>query len=181
MYTQTMFGHELKLHLANEKTLKKLRDWALSIYFEHKNEIDPKFKRMFVTFGKMEEGVDAWFTLEEIDKIAEDLILGKNVDLEGEVTKKENVRRQIEFAQQLKKRVKNREDRYTIGKWAFSIYLDVYDDFGSIVYAIGTMESGPNFWYSYEDLDKIADELLTGKPLDWENFDKRAKFSSNES
>jgi hypothetical protein len=42
------------------------------------------------------------------------------------------------------------------------------------------MESDPQFWYSYENLDQIADELLTGKKLDWQDFDKREKVDSEE-
>jgi hypothetical protein len=180
MYTSSMFGQDLKKYLASDNSLKKLRDWALSVYFENKNEIDPEFKKIFITFGKMEEGVDVWFSREEINKIADDLILGNSVDLAEEITKKEIMRRQIEFAQELKKKVGAKQDRYDLGHWAFSIFLDIKSDFGSILYAIATMESDPQFWYSYEDLDQIADELLTGKPLDWEDFDKRKKVDSEE-
>ena len=121
----------------------------------------------------------AFILYEELDHIADCLIVGNEAGLDEEF-EKQRQRKQIGFARELKERVKYKQNRYDLGHWAFSIYLEVYPGFGSIVYALGTMESDPQFWYSYEELDQIADELLTGKPLDWEDFDKRKKGDSEE-
>jgi len=183
MYTQAMFGKELKEKVRTRKELYDIGDWVTLLRQKTYKETihsDPEFEEATSQIYNIIYDPYAFILYEELDKIAECLITGNKEGLDQEF-EKQRQRKQIVFARELKERVKHKQNRYDLGHWAFSIFLQVHHDFGSILYALGTMESDSNFWYSYEDLDKIADELLTGKPLDWEDFDKREKSSSNES
>ena len=75
----------------------------------------------------------------------------------------------VQFGKDLKQRVTARENIESIGRWAFSAYwkhlLDVEEGVRRIALDLGTMELGPEFAYSYEELDKIADDLIAGKEV----------------
>jgi len=179
-----MFGQEFKEKVRRRKELYDIGKWvSLSRQTTHKEEIeaDSRFDEIISQILGIIYDPYAFVLYEELDKIADCLITGNDADLDKEF-ERQRKRKQIGFARELKERVKLKQNRHDLGHWAFSIYLDVYPGFGSILYAIAVMESEePGFLYSYQELDKIADELLTGKPLDWQDFDKREKTSSNES
>lgn len=69
----------------------------------------------------------------------------------------------------LKEKVLKKEPTEQIGAWAFSMYyehiFDIEDDFREFLIGLGTMELGYQFAYTYEKLDKIADDLIAGKKV----------------
>lgn len=72
-----------------------------------------------------------------------------------------------EFGRELKDRVRRREHLAVIGEWALAIYLD-YDvdrNFREMLLVLNRMGDDPQFEYSYEELDKIADDLIAGKEV----------------
>ena len=72
-----------------------------------------------------------------------------------------------DFGKELKERVKRKEDLATIGVWALTIYLDykLGEDFDDMLLLLNRMGDDPQFEYSYEELDKIADDLIAGKEV----------------
>ena len=71
------------------------------------------------------------------------------------------------FAEELKERIKNREMISTIGSWIFSVYSENKDDtFDELLYSLMFMEEGKEFELSYEELEKIADDLIEGELKD---------------
>lgn len=69
------------------------------------------------------------------------------------------------FGIELKERIANKQDVVSIGAWAHTIFID-YDldsDFDDLLLTLSTMELGSEFERSYEELDKIADDLIAGK------------------
>jgi hypothetical protein len=181
MYTKAIFGKELKEKVRVRKEIYDIGEWAFAMEQAHKEavELDPEFQEATSQISDIIYDPYTFVLYEELDRIADYLITGNEAELDKEF-EKQRQRRQIGFARELKERVFYRQNRYDLGHWAFSIFLDIKSDFGSILYAIATMESDPQFWYSYENLDQIADELLTGKKLDWQDFDKREKVDSEE-
>jgi hypothetical protein len=80
MYTKAMFGTELKERVAKKQQVEKIGEWAYSMYLEHIGEIDDsKFDDMLLTLTTMELGSQFAFTYEELNKIADDLIAGKDI------------------------------------------------------------------------------------------------------
>jgi hypothetical protein len=73
------------------------------------------------------------------------------------------------FGKELKEKVKKREPLLEIGVWAHSTYLNYIDDvdldFREILLTLNTMELGPEFAFTYEELNKIADDLIAGKDV----------------
>jgi hypothetical protein len=75
----------------------------------------------------------------------------------------------VKFGQDLKKILHKTRDPYEIGKWAFSAYwehvTDLEHDVRAIALTLNTMEDGPEFAFTYEELEKIADALIAGKEV----------------
>jgi len=75
----------------------------------------------------------------------------------------------VQFGRDLKQRIIARENVEVIGYWAHSTYwehiLDIEDGVRGLALDLGTMELGPEFAYSYEELDQIADDLIAGKEV----------------
>lgn len=74
-----------------------------------------------------------------------------------------------QFGKELKQCVSNRENIELIGSWAFTIYMDHIQDidnaFRSILLTLNKMELGPEFAFSYDELNQIADDLIAGKEV----------------
>ena len=74
-----------------------------------------------------------------------------------------------QFGIELKEKINQKESVSKIGEWAHSVYLQHIDDidldFRDILLTLNTMELGPEFAYSYEELLEIADALIAGKPV----------------
>ncbi len=72
-----------------------------------------------------------------------------------------------EFGLELKEKIKNRENLARIGRWAFSVFRDNFhnidNDFKELLKDLSSMEDGPEFEYSYEELNRIADKLIAGE------------------
>lgn len=74
------------------------------------------------------------------------------------------------FGQKLKELVNKKEDMERIALWIHNIYLSFYDNdddplFYEILYNLMMMELGPEFEYSYEELNNIADRLIAGEDV----------------
>jgi len=82
MYTKAMFGIELKDRVAKKQHIEKIGEWAYFMYLEHIEEIsDSGFDDILLMLTTMELGPQFAFTYEELNQIADDLIVGKNVQL----------------------------------------------------------------------------------------------------
>ena len=72
-----------------------------------------------------------------------------------------------EFGLELKEKIKNKEDVVGIGDWAYEMYfehmLEIEDDFKGFLKDLSAMADDPQFEFSYEELDQIADRLIAGE------------------
>jgi hypothetical protein len=70
------------------------------------------------------------------------------------------------FGTELKEKVLEKQDISEIGHWAYSIYLEHIEhielDFREILLTLNGMENGFEFAFSYEESNKIADDLISG-------------------
>ena len=71
-----------------------------------------------------------------------------------------------QFGKELKDKIRNKIPTEKIGYWSYLVYLEysgeIDSQFDQFLIDLGTMELGPEFAYSYEKLEKIADELMLG-------------------
>lgn len=75
-----------------------------------------------------------------------------------------------QFGKELKERVLKKQNVSEIGHWAYVVYLEhieeINDDgFDNILLTLNTMEDGPEFAFTYEELNKIADDLIAGNDV----------------
>ncbi|MCH1430713.1 MAG: hypothetical protein L7U87_08175 [Chlamydiales bacterium] len=74
------------------------------------------------------------------------------------------------FAQDLKNKIAQKQSTISIGEWAYTIYLnwdDAHDaNFLNLLIHLNTMKLGEEFAFTYEELGKIADDLISGKEPD---------------
>ncbi len=81
MNLKQQYGYELKKYISYKAPTEKIGDWAYSFYWNHIEEIDLDFRDLLLTLHTMELGPEFAFTYEELEKIADDLIAGKEVKL----------------------------------------------------------------------------------------------------
>lgn len=81
MYTKINFGIELKELLQKTKDPHEIGRWAFSAYWEHVTDLEHGVRTIALTLNTMEDGPEFAFTYEELNKIADDLIAGKDVQL----------------------------------------------------------------------------------------------------
>lgn len=76
-----------------------------------------------------------------------------------------------QFGKELKEMVAKRAEIAAIGSWAHDTYyehrseIDQKSGLRKFLLQLGTMEMGPEFEYSYEELGKIADRLIAGEDV----------------
>ena len=75
------FGLELKECVLNQVPIEKIGAWAFSIFHENLGEISSEFQDLLLNLNVMEEGPEFAYSYEELEKIADDLILGREVKL----------------------------------------------------------------------------------------------------
>lgn len=72
-----------------------------------------------------------------------------------------------QFGKELKAKINEEVDVYDIGRWSYSMYyehmFEIDDDFREFLITLNAMEDGPEFEFSYEELNKIADRLIAGE------------------
>jgi ADP-glucose pyrophosphorylase len=75
----------------------------------------------------------------------------------------------VQFGNELKEKALNKQNVAEIGAWAFSMYWkyidDIDSDFKDILLALNGMEFGPEFAFTYERLNEIADALIAGNDV----------------
>lgn len=80
-----------------------------------------------------------------------------------------NVYTKKQIAKELKQKVIHRETASKIGKWAHDMHLEKITDtnilFNQLLLDLGAMSLGPEFEYSYEELNDIADRLIAGQDV----------------
>ena len=81
MYTRVKFGTDLKKRLSKGQGIIEIGEWAYDIFLDHCDENDVVFLKLLLTINKMELGPEFAFTYEELIRIANDLIVGKDVRL----------------------------------------------------------------------------------------------------
>jgi hypothetical protein len=73
----------------------------------------------------------------------------------------------VTFGNELKERVRNKQDVVEIAEWAFEVYLDYQiekdSEFLDVLLALDKMELEEGFAFSYKRLNEIADDLIAGK------------------
>ncbi|MGB8367420.1 MAG: hypothetical protein WCD44_03615 [Candidatus Babeliales bacterium] len=82
MYTRKQFGRELKTQIEKKHPVSKIGEWAHTVYLQHIEDIDLDFRDILLTLNTMELGPEFAFSYEELEQIAGDLIVGKNVKLQ---------------------------------------------------------------------------------------------------
>ena len=74
-----------------------------------------------------------------------------------------------QLGEYLKKLIIEKATIDNIAFWAHSLYLDVEygqdDILDNIIYSLMMMDAGPEFEYTYEELNDIADRLIAGEDV----------------
>ena len=83
MNARTKFGKVLKEKVLTKQNREEIGNWAYLVYYERLDEMtDPNFDEILLTLNKMELGPEFAFFYEKLNEIADNLILGNEVNLE---------------------------------------------------------------------------------------------------
>ncbi len=81
MYTKKTFGEQLKYRVQQKQEFSDIGHWVYSVYLRNIDDIDLEFRDILLTLNTMEDGPEFAFTYEELERIADNLIEGKNINL----------------------------------------------------------------------------------------------------
>lgn len=81
MYTKVQFGIDLKEILKRTRKPSEIGKWAFITYWDHVTDLEHDVREIALTLNTMEDGPEFEFSYDELEKIADDLIAGKNVKL----------------------------------------------------------------------------------------------------
>jgi hypothetical protein len=84
IYTKQMFGQELKKLALIKKDLSYIGCWSYLVYSNWPNADDTNFLNLLLFLNKMELGPEFAISYDMLNKIADDLIAGKEVDLNSD-------------------------------------------------------------------------------------------------
>ncbi len=74
-----------------------------------------------------------------------------------------------QFGKSLKEKIRSNTDRKAIGEWCYATYfenmLELEDGLRDVLLHLNTMELGEEFYFTYDELDEIADNLIVGKSI----------------
>jgi hypothetical protein len=82
MYTKIQFGHDLKERICKKQSVAEIGSWTYEIFLDYSDAFDDNFLNMLITLNTMELGPEFAFTYEELNKVADDLIAGHDVNLD---------------------------------------------------------------------------------------------------
>lgn len=76
----------------------------------------------------------------------------------------------VQFAKELKEKISKNQPIAEIGVWCHSIYLKYIEeiedpDFDVLLLTLNTMELGPEYEFTYEELNNIAENLIAGNDV----------------
>lgn len=156
MYTKEKIGIELKERINQKLGFAAISKWALNVYLTDVAVNDPELDVILSSLMMMDQGPEFELSHKKLTKIANTLIVGDS-----------SIYTQQEFGQELKERIKRKEDVGDIGNWSYFMYSQYHKDmdraFRDLLITLGGMGMGPEFERSYEELDKIADKLIAGE------------------
>jgi len=81
IYTKAIFGNELKKRVSQKQDVAEIGIWAYSAYLEYSGEWDHNLLDVMIGLNTMELGSEFARSYEILNKIADDLIAGKDIDL----------------------------------------------------------------------------------------------------
>lgn len=84
MYTKLKFAVDLKNKVSQKQDIIELGIWVHSVYIENCEELEPGLRRIMLDLSMLELGPDFAFSYAMLNKIADDLIAGKKVDLNSD-------------------------------------------------------------------------------------------------
>ncbi len=84
IYTQFIFGCELKERVLQQQDIREIGIWAHTVYLESSSQVDASLLQLMLHLNTMELGPEFSISYELLGKIADDLIAGKSVDLNSE-------------------------------------------------------------------------------------------------
>ncbi len=83
-YTKATFGRALKDRVQQKQNFVSIGIWAHSVYLDCCAEVEADLLKVMLDLNTMELGPEFAISYRMLDKIADDLIAGKNVDLNSE-------------------------------------------------------------------------------------------------
>ncbi len=80
-YTKPIFGHELKELVLQKQNIVDIGLWAHSVYLDCSPKVDAELLQLMLHLNTMELGEEFAISYNMLNKIADDLIADKEVDL----------------------------------------------------------------------------------------------------
>ncbi|MBP6892767.1 hypothetical protein KBB68_04285 [Candidatus Babeliales bacterium] len=158
MYSKEKIGIELKEKINQKLDYPDISKWALDVYLTDVAVNDAELDTILSILMMMDQGPGFELSHKKLTEIANILIVGDSP-----------IYTRQQCGKELKNKIQQKVDVTDIGKWAYRMYsehmCDIDDDFQEFLIDLNAMEDDPQFEFSYEELDKIADKLISGEQI----------------
>ena len=79
MYTPEYFGRDLKAMVKAKLPHEEIASWASEVLFRHNRDINRDFEEVLERLDMMSFGPEFYFSYEKLERIANDLLAGKDM------------------------------------------------------------------------------------------------------
>ena len=132
--------------------------WAYAMYLKKIIGAESDFYDILLDLAAMEYGSKHELSEDQLDQILTVLGVRQNPQY-----------KKIFFGRDLKKHLRDNTSAADIGRWVYTLYVDDVAgndrSFDDLIYTLMGMEEGPEFEYSYNKLNNIADRLIAGEDV----------------
>lgn len=165
MKTCEKVGTELKEKIDSRNSVSDIYSWIHRLYFSERSELSEDLLGFLGEFLKMNSADNHITVTKDFEKLYNQLI---NYKLDQH-EKSSLAYLQLKYGKLLKEKIDNKLPCEEIGKWSYAYYyenmLNLDYEFQDLLKSLAMMEEGPEFEYTYEQLNQIADDLIAGKTV----------------
>ena len=157
-FTKLEVLKELRSKFVKKESRYDIAKFAENLLNERIKDEDSELEQFLIDLACMQAGPEYVLTDDQLEERLDNFHLDKDVLYE-----------RLKFAKELIEMISKREPISFIGAWAHDKYYEHISNIdlplGEFLLQLGTMEIGPEFSLSYEELESFANILIAGEDV----------------
>ncbi len=152
-YTKNQVLQHLRIKIIKREDRKNIAQWAYKKFLERIKDMNPEFEQLLIDLSCMQDQIISY---EQLEDRLDNFYMGDDFLYD-----------RLEFAKDLRRQVQKRVDTYFIAQWAGGFHFELDHDLmlSDVADRLAIMCCDECFDYSYEELNKIVDQLIAGEDV----------------
>lgn len=157
-FTKLEVLRDLRIKIIKQESCYKIAKIAENLLQERIRDEDPALEQFLIDLACMQSGLEYELSYEELEDKLDTFYMGDDF-----------VYDRLEFAKELRRKIKKRVPALIVGTWVFDMYydymfnIDRHSDLGKLLLELEDIEKRSEFECSYEELSDIVDRLIEGE------------------